>query len=184
LNFNFCEVDELSDFTTDFKIFSERIVSTYNEYSYLSKSYLYGRDLLSINWCEKIFENELNIEKVTLQKTIGIQIIESVYNWAGYFNKLYNVGIPYYEKMEVLKGEYFNLIIPDLTDIGFFMIDIEDIDKTILEILHETKTIKEIFNIIESYVEDDVINNHYVEFRNLVIESIRRLIINKAIQPI
>jgi len=184
LNSKYCEVEELSDFSNDFELFSKKTVSILNEHSFLSKSYLYGRDLLSINWCKEVFENIDQIENVVLQKTKGIHIIESSYNWAGLFNKQYSDGIPYYDEMQVLKGEYFNLIIPELTDIGFLFVDIEDIDKAILEFLVESRTIKEILNFMESYADDEVLTNHYPEFQNLIIESIRQLILNKAIKPV
>jgi len=175
---------ELMKFSNDFDLFSEELNIVIKAYVLLSDYYLYGRDMLAINWYKQVFGNGKDVENNLLSRTKGVQIIESSYNWAGLFNKNYRIGVTYYEELQILQGEYLNLIIPELTDMGYVMIDIEDIDRTILEMLNEPTTIKEILKTMEQYMDDEVIQFHYNEFQKLILESIKQLILCKAIYPI
>lgn len=167
----------------DFETFSESLSSSLKKCTTFSDSYFYGRDLSAVKWFRQIFENNSDYLKTKVIRTNGAYIIESRYDWSGLFNKHYRRGIPYYEELNIEEGLFSNLIIYELFGSGFMMYDIDDIEKMIFDLLADPLSIEEIIHSLKFYFDDDVIEKHFNEYQNLIIESIKYLILYKAIQP-
>ena len=179
---NHCPPDiEKEVFQSDFEIFYSQLISfLINNYSV---NELYKRDLSAQCWYRYLFADT----NTTLDRVIiccpQIKIIESSFNWSGLLNKSYRLIISYYSNMQVHKGDFLNLYIPEASDNGFSLYDINELDKEILFLLSEPLSISEVLIKMKIYFEDDVIQNHYEEYKKLIIGSIKQLVLKKAIHP-
>jgi hypothetical protein len=175
---------DVQHFKDDCHSFSEKLRSVMNENSNLSDYYLYGRDLKSVEWYAQVFGNKSNFQLINFVQTKGFYIIESSFNWSGLMNKLYRVGVQYYETLTVEEGIFFNLVVPEIIGGKVLLYDIDELAKAVLELLSEPKKITDILNTLEQYFEDEVIQNHYEAFKKLIEKVIKQLIQYKAIQPL
>lgn len=99
-------------------------------------------------------------------------------------NKFYRFGIPYYEYLnKVEKGQYHNLVVCELSELGFAVYDIDYVEKMILDLLTVPLTIGEVIKKLENSFEEDVIVNHYSDYQNYIIENIKHLVLYKVVKP-
>ena len=171
-------------FMSDCIAFSEKLTSVIKQNATVSEYYLYGRDLMSQRWYVQVFAPLLNFQHIHFVQTKGLHIIESSFNWAGLANKHYRVGVEYYERLDVLEGQFFNLVVPEIIGNKFLLYDIDELEKTVLERLSEPKNTNDLMAAMQQYFEEDVIENHYNVFSNFITKVVRQLILIKAIQPI
>lgn len=172
----------ISKLRKDFNQFSNKLVSELQKIKY-GPDFFFGRDLESQNWYCKLFSDTSKIEAMLIVKSEGILIIESRFDWAGIINKTQRVGIMYYDNLEIKVGQFFNVIIPEVTNFKLSIYDIDEMEKVLLEFLSTPKTIKSVFIEMEKYIEEDVKQNHIIEYRELVLTFIKQLVIKKAITP-
>jgi hypothetical protein len=174
------DIDKLSN---DFLVFSENLMITLKRNSKMSDNYYYGRDIAAVNWYQELFSIEGDFQNKIITKSEGLDIIESEFDWAGLMNKYSRVGVEYYENLELSKGLFFNLVVPEVYTKKYSLIDIDEFEKEILNQLSHPMSIKNLLLEMQLFVDDDVIQNHLNEFNNLVIEFIKQLVIKKVIRP-
>ena len=171
-----------SEMKKDFAVFYYSLITILKKN--LSFFYLYGRDLSATSWYRDLFADETNLLGQRIVKSAGIEIIKSQYDWAGIFNKHYRFGVEYYEQLQIQQGNFSNLIIPEISENRFSIYDINELDKLIIEFLSEPLSIRELLTEMQVYFEDEVIQNHYQSFVDVIVTSLKQLVIKKAIQPI
>jgi len=167
-------------FQSDFEAFYRQLIPLLKNNA---TEYLYERDLCAQHWYCDLFADTSTILNQSIIRSRETEVIESSFNWAGLFNKHYRVGSEYYTDLQINKGRFFNLIIHEISDNGFSLYDIDELDNAILLLLSEPSSITEILMKMQTYFEDDVLQNHYETYKNLILTSIKQLVIKKAIQP-
>jgi hypothetical protein len=73
--------------------------------------------------------------------------------------------------------------VPEASDNGFSLYDINEIDHAMLLLLSDPTSIGEILTKMQIYFEDEVLQNHYEAYENIIFTSIKQMVIKKAIQP-
>jgi len=171
---------DLNSLQNDLNHFYTKL-SNFLSYQYTS-IYLYGRDLESLNWyCDIFNSDKLGEKEIICCKEICI--VESEYNWAGILSKYKRVGIPYYRDLEIIKGHFINLIVPEVSDCQITMFDLDEMEKVILEKLFVPMSVGLLLSAMEVFVENDVLINHREVYNNLILTLIKQLVIKKAIKP-
>jgi hypothetical protein len=75
------------------------------------------------------------------------------------------------------------MVVAEVINSGFSLHDLDEMEKLILENLTEPATVNEMLNKLKVYVEEEVIENHYDEYKELVITMLKQLVLKKAIKP-
>ena len=89
----------------------------------------------------------------------------------------------FFGDLQAENGEFYNLIVQEASDNGFSLYDINNLEYAILQLLSKPLSIHEIITKLQLYCEDDVLQHHYEEFKNLMLKSIKQLVLKKAIRP-
>jgi hypothetical protein len=167
----------------DFAIFSEKLLRFVEMINGVDKEHIFERDIDAGNWFCKLFGNEAEVADKKIEKCKGPVVIDSSFDWAGLFNKYTRVGVKYYETLELEPGDFYNLVIPEINADGFSLLDIDEMEKTILEKLETPLSIKKLFGQMIDYVDEDIANNHLQEYNDLFIVMLKQLVLKKAIKP-
>ena len=208
LSKNFCGSAALKDTVVDDNkfiesentnlLFLKKISQTTNYTEYLEKfyydlikilnknisiSYLNKRDIESVEWYKRLFYSENFLEEIIV-KCPEIEIIISEYSWGELYKKYYCANTEDYQKIQIEKGKFYNLIVPEVSLNRFFWYEIDNLDNEILKNLTQPISIKDFLQIISQIFEDDVIENHYDVFLSLIKEYLTQLILKKAIKPL
>jgi hypothetical protein len=173
-----------NNFRMDFETFTKNLSEVLQANSHLSDYYLYGRDIESINWYCEIFGNNTELPNKIISRCKGLSIIESEFDWGGLINKNKREGITYYLNLQLLKGQFYNLVIPEISKEKYSLFDIDDLEKLILDHLCQPLSVKNLLLEMQVYVDEDVIQNNLETYNNLIIELIKQLVVKKAICPI
>jgi hypothetical protein len=168
-------------FLNDFEIFYLQLLSILTKNN--SLPYLEKRDIAAQYWYRDLFANPSEILNQRIARCQEVEIIPSSFNWGGLFNKYYRVGAGYYQTLQIEQGKYSNLIIPEISDNGFSLYDIDELDYAILQFSSKPLFIHELLVKMQMYFEDDVIQNHYEAYKNLIMTSLQHLVVKKAIRP-
>jgi len=164
----------------DFSLFYDSLITVLKKN--MSFLYLYGRDLSSSSWYRDLFSDETGLLTKQIVQSAGIEIISSRYDWAGLFNKHYRIGVEYYKKLQIKKGEYWNLIVQEVSDNRFSIYDIKYLYKMILDCLSEPLSINELLLRMHDCFDEEVIKDHYQSYINVIITCLKQLVIMKAIK--
>ena len=167
----------------DFDCFSTALIQAANKAALISQKFLYGRDVDSNDWYCQLFGNEFKVPQKVIERCTEIAVIESVFDWAGLINKHARVGIPYYESLQPYPGQFFNLIIPEVTVHRISFFDIDESEKLILDHLSQPKPIATLLAEMQSYAEEEVVFHHLEAYNSLMLTLIKQLVIKKAIKP-
>ena len=167
----------------DFKKLSDNIKSCFEQNTQFNSAYLYGRDIEAAKWYRELFEKEMEIQDKMISKCTEIHIVESTFDWAGLINKYNRIAVRYYEQLEIAEGNFYNLLIPEVTTNEFSFYDLDEIEKLILENITDSISIQDLQTRMHEYVEDDVLNNNLDEYHNLLLVFIKTLVLKKAIKP-
>ena len=172
----------ITSFQNDFEKFYSQLISflKVNDIT----DYLFERDLIAQHWYYDLFADMTVVNDKVVVFCPKSKIIESSFNWAGLFNKHYRVGTEYYSELQIEEGVFYNLVVPEATDNGFSLYDINELDHTIIAHLTEPLSINEILLKMQIYFDDDVLQNHYEAYKDVIISSIKALTLKKAIQPL
>ena len=168
-------------FQSDFHVFYQRLVSLLSEKNALGN--LHERDIAARQWYRNLFADSANTENQRIVRSPETDMIESSFNCAGLFNKHYRAGADYYSGLNVDKGAYYNLIVYENTDNGFSLYDMDEIDFAVFELLNEPLSVNELLFKMRPCFEDDVVENHFEAVENLILMSIKQLVVKKALQP-
>jgi len=179
---NYLAENHLAAFETDFAIFSGHLTARLEKIETISTAYLYGRDLFAVNWFCNIFGDQ-DIENKIIERCEMVDIISSVFDWAGMLNKSQRVGVQYYDELELAPGHFFNLVVPETTAQKISLFDIDESEKLLLDALNEPMAIKMLLLKMQSYAEDDILANHIETYNEFLIKVIKQLTIKKAIKP-
>ena len=169
-------------FQKDFDTFYQQIL-----YLLTHKHIVYDlleRDLSAQHWYRDLFADPSVLSSKVIVRCLETEIIESEFDWAGLFNKSYRDGTRYYEDLQITNGQFFNLIVLEATDNGFSLYDINKIDHELILLLSKQLSINETLNKMKIYFEEEMLQNYYEEFENLILTSIKQLVIKKAIRPL
>lgn len=167
-------------FRGDFDLFYKQLTSFLNTNN--DTEYFHKRDSLFLCLYRDLCINIPDVLNQTIVRCPETKTIESVFDWAGLFNKHYR-RIEYYSNLQAAKGRFFNLLVPEATDNGFSLYDISELDATILQQLSEPISIHELLLRMQPCFDEDVLENHYEAFQNLILTSVKELVIKKAIMP-
>lgn len=174
---------DLQKLENDFDAFVCDLTNVLSENEQISDDFLHGRDLDSGKWFADIFrDNSTVLDKIIIQSDV-LSVIVSEFDWAGLYNKYRRSGINYYLSFSLKEGLYYNLVIPEISEGGYSLIDIDELEKIILDHLIQPISIRELLSEMQSYVEIEVVRTHLDEFNSLIIEIIKQLIVIKAIKP-
>lgn len=166
----------------DFELFKEQINKFLTIRKNYSLAYLDERDYLSHNWYHEIFINKKNI-----QCSPVIHVIHSNYDWGKIYRSSKTSGIAYYDGNSInnlIAASYYSLLVGELSPEGFSLFDIDEFE---VIILNHTKIPISIHSLIEKlyqYVDEEVRLNCVDKFKALVYESLKTLILVKAIMPV
>jgi len=169
-------------FQSDFKTFYRQLLSFLQTND--SVESLSQRDLAAQHWVRHLFSESSGLLNQMIVRCAETEIIESAYNWAGLFNKNWRVGAGYYSDLQIESGQFYNLVVPEATDNGFSLYDINEIDNTLLQLLSEPMSISDVLIKMQDYFDDDILQNHSEVYQRLILTSIKELVIKKAIQPV
>ncbi|MDR2233476.1 MAG: hypothetical protein LBE56_10180 [Tannerella sp.] len=169
-------------FNDDFRLFYQKLISILKANK--NQKNVCKRDIAARNWYCELFIEQMEILDKMIVRCRETNIIQSSFDWAGLFNKYYRTGVDYYEKLKIESGHFFNLLVPEATDNGFSLYDINEIDYALLQLLSEPLPIRDLIKKMEDYFDSDVIQNHYDVYLNLILSSIKQLVIQKAIQTL
>ena len=169
-------------FQNDFDTFYSQLISFLKSDIY-KKYDLDKRDIEAQHWYRYLFSDMSAILNQVVVYCPLTKIIESSFNWAGLLNRHYRIAVKYYSNLQVYKGLFYNLVVLEASDNKFSLYDINELDQAILLLLSEPLSISEVLIKMQVYFEDDVLQNHYEDYKNLIITSIKQLVIKKAIQP-
>ena len=167
-------------FQSDFKTFYQQIISFLSANN--DTENLFKRDAAAQHWYRDLFADMSEISNKVIARCPKTEIIESSFDWAGLFNKHYRVGAGYYAALKIEQGHFFNLLVPEATDNGFSLYDIDEIDHVLLLLLSEPLSIHEILLKMQLYFEDEVLQNYYKAYKDVILKSIKELILKKALK--
>ena len=166
----------------DFKHFYHQLIVLLNKGR--SIFYLYGRDLESVHWYRNVFSDPVALPYRKLIKCQEAVVIPSAFDWGGLFNKFYRVGVKYYEQLQITSGEFFNLIIPEVSVAGFSLYDINYLDDVVMNQLTKPLSVNELLLKMRGYFEDEIIRDHYDSFYEVIISCVKHLVEKKAVKPV
>lgn len=167
-------------FQNDFDMFYNQLISFLSTKG--DMAYLHEKSLSSQCWYRDLFADDTRVLDQFVVRCPEIEVVESLFDWAGLFNKLYRV-VGYYSNLQVTKGTFFNLIVPEASDNGFSLYDISELDYLLLQLLCEPLSINDILIKMQLYFGEDVLQNHYESYKKLILTTIKEFVIKKAIQP-
>jgi hypothetical protein len=175
------DIDETL-FQSDFETFFRQLTSFLPISNNIE--YLFERDAAAQLWYRNLFADMSGILNKTIVCCPKTKIIKSAIDWAGLFNKYYRVGVGYYSDLKITKGSYNNLVVPEASDNGFSLYDINEIDNTLLLLLSEPLSVNEILVKMQIYFDNDVLQIHYEIYQNFIFNAIKELTLKKAIHPL
>jgi len=175
-------IDGNDEMKKDFAVFYDSLITKLKKN--LSPFYLYGRDLSAASWYRNLFSDETILLELRIVRSAGIEIISSQYEWEGIFNKHYRIGVKYYEKLQIQQGNYLCLFIPEISENRFSLYDINELDKLIIDFLFEPKSINELLYKMQVCFEEEVIQDHYQSYFDVIMTCLKQLVLKKAIQPV
>ena len=166
-------------FQRDFDAFYKQLFSflTAND----TAAYCAQRDVAAQHWYSDLFADMSCVLSKIVVRCPKTVIIESAFDWAGLFNKKYRIGARYYADLQITKGRFFNLIVLEASDNRFSLYDINCLDHALFQLLSCPVSINEILLSMQHYFDDDVLLNHYEAYKELILSSIKQLVIKKAI---
>lgn len=180
-NLSIFDTLNIEDVKTDFSFFRNNLLNQLSK-NHTTSEYLYGRDLFSQKWYSQLF-NSADLKEKIICKNKDIFITETKYDWGAVYNKLYRVGINYYELLKVEKGHYYTLVVQEASDDYISMYDIDEMEKIILDFISEPRMVKEVLKELEQYVEEEVLSEYYPQYEQMIFSFIKQLVVKKAIAP-
>ena len=169
-------------FLYDFKTFYEQIISFLQKDNHVND--LYKRDSSTQQWFDYLFADRTALLNCVVVRCPEAAIIKSSFNWAGLFNKDYRVAMDYYSTLQVEKRQFFNLIVPEATDNGFSLYDVNVITQPVFQHLSDPISVRELLVKLQMYFKVNVVQNHYDRYEMLIVSSLEHLVLIKAARPV
>lgn len=166
----------------DFEYFSNYILNRLNK-SNCSVKDLYIRDLNAQKWYCTLFSDYDNFYCKQLITTNSSFIFKNKFNWAEIYNAQVRFGISYYENIKLKSGKFLNLVVQEIDNNIISLYDIDEIEYRIYKLLKTKKSINYILYKCMKYFNEQVVNEYYKLYEELIITNIKQLIIKKAIRP-
>ena len=166
---------------SDFDVFYNQIISFLKKTESINS--LLERDSAARHWYRDLFGDHADIMNYIIVRCQAVEVVVSTFDWAGLFNKYYRIGVKYYFDLQLSEGQFFNLVVSESTDNGFSLYDINAIDYALLLLVSQPLSIKETLIKMQQYFEHDVLQNHYEMYKDLILTSIKQLVVHKAIRP-
>ena len=184
---NFQEAQEFPftkrDLRNDFNGFVKTLNEIVQSNEGIPACYLYGRDIDCIKWYPLLFNDATEIKNHFIAKCEEVLVFKSQFDWPRLLRSENSEGREYYKYIELFSGDFFNMAVPELFGEKYSLFDIDEMENTILLHLAKPLQIEELFIQMHCYVEDDIIENHLVEYENLIIAMLKQLVLKKAIKP-
>jgi hypothetical protein len=167
----------------DLALHKAEVAAHFNTIAAIDEKWLLGRDLESVHWWRRVFEEKtINGAVMLVPHTL---VVRSAYNWGAHFYAMHSVGRPFYETLQWEKGEYFTLVVPAAGEIMMNMYDIEDVEWHIIQKLTDGPlSVEKLMSELSALVEEDVIQNHWDAFVQMILAYLEQLILKKAIRHI
>lgn len=174
---------DLTHLKKDLISFSKKIIKTLKDLS-INDNFLYGRDLDSLDWGNRVFNNKEETKNQKLKQCAGSFVIKSKYDWAAILKAEHKIGAEYYDNFKIVLGDYYCLVIPEININKISLNDIDEFEYIVFNLLAQPATINEILTYMQQFVEEDVILSHYNIFEELILAFLKNLINIKAISPV
>lgn len=152
------------------------------KFASISKSYLLGRDILSTQYAQYIFEQPNSTYNLCIVSDALNERIISLFDWASFDN-----DYPVVEFNEFLTSgptEITTLVIPESYQRGYSLVGIDELDSLILEAAKEPTTILELFEHLRKAFDEDDFENSKPEFEKLIFGRIKRGFLNKSLKAV
>ncbi len=165
----------------DFYKFEESVNAFLEKANFFSKSYLNGRDSLSLGWYDSIIEKEQPFVASPV-----IRVIQSSYDWANLYREYKTPSQIYdnYDNKISEKGKYYTLIVSQLNPDGFSLFPINELEASILSFCESPINKKALINRLIEEPHTTFEGKSSDNFKTLIWECLTRLILMKALQPI
>jgi hypothetical protein len=176
--------EKLSQYTQDIAKFEEALSALATQkFNTISKNYLLGRDIASVQYAEKTFGRfELVLEKI-IEKDSAIQIVESQFDWTILDNPEYlYTNAP--KLLDQEPSEVYTLVVPECNEKGYSLVNIDRLDILILSIIEERKTIAVLLEQLKSSFDPNDLQDSKAEFEKLIFGRIKNGLQNKSIKAI
>ncbi|MDE6551910.1 MAG: hypothetical protein K2K98_02955 [Muribaculaceae bacterium] len=165
----------------DYDEFAKKINIFLQKSNSFSKSYLNGRDALSFYWYHRIMEEDQIFETSPV-----IEVIKSAYDWARLFREYKSFGMDYNttDCGISVRGNYYSLIISELNPDGFSLFDIDEFEAVILTACQSPVDKETLIDYLNKVEDSEIKEQPRTEFKTLIFERLKHLILMKAIQPV
>jgi hypothetical protein len=174
-NNSFLNKEQLLDLTS----FCQKLNNILSlKFRMISKDYLYARDISIVQYYEYLFQDTFNIYRTNISAEENIEIIETIYDWAFYFEKGTLSRIPNNNPKPIINIA----IIPECDRKGFSLVPLDDLDLVILKIVKLTKTIREILKELKVFFNESELQNEQLYFEKLILGRLKIGINNKIIK--
>ncbi|MDO7884249.1 DUF6734 family protein [Hymenobacter cheonanensis] len=182
--FSNCTADMRVLMANDLEVFLNAINDFLIYYSRINKKYLYAISLESNNWYSYLFADCSKLKDKLIVRCHEVKIIHSVFDWSGIYNKRTRIGVPHYKNLQINKGSFANLLIPEIYNNPISFYDLDELECIILEHLVKPQSLDNLIRVMHQYLDEDVLKNNLQEYESLIITFIRQLVLQKAVKPI
>ncbi len=176
--------EKLSQYTKDIEKFEEALSALATQkFNTISKNYLLGRDLASVQYAEKIFGGFGSVLEKFIEKDSVIQIVESQFDWT----ILESPEYLYANAQKLLDqepSEVYTLVVPECTEKGYSTVNIDSLDILILSIIEERKTVTSLLEQLKASFDPNDLEDSKAEFEKLIFGRIKNGLQNKSIKAI
>lgn len=156
------------------------LVSKFSQYSL---EYLYARDINFTAYFSIVFGDKEIGRNIKIITDPIYEILESQYDWSEVDSSEFGRKI-IMEQFDLAPLLNYTALVPECCTAGYSLINIDDLDLTILELCKNTSTINELFKALEpSFNPSDVID-YREEFEELISGRIKIALVKKLIKVV
>ncbi len=162
---------------TDLEQFEKRLTEiVLKNFSDISCTYLFARDLLGATYAEYLFGNSGQTYGKVIVADSLVEIIESQFDWSEIEMKPSFVDPP--------EGAVYTLVVPESDQHGYSLSNVDDLDLMLLQTIKDPIPVCELFEQVKSAFDPEDLQNSKPEFERLIFGRIKRGLLNKSIRVI
>jgi hypothetical protein len=151
-------------------------------YTY-SSEYLYARDITFTAYFSIVFGDKLSGRDINIITDSTYEIIESQYDWSEVdFSEFGRTVLM--EQLDLSPTLNFTALIPECDSIGYSLINIDELDLSILELCKKPSTINKILKELESSFDLADLEESREEFEELISGRIKIALSRKLIKVV
>lgn len=146
----------------------------------------FARRQLIQRWAHRWHHDIIDLKK-SFTTNDAIKVFVTRYNWPRYYRATKSSGIKYYANavMETPQpGEYYTLLIPGNEAKTPCVYDIDEFEAVIIEEVKEHNTLQDLEKSMTKYLANPTSESDCKKLKELIHESLSRLILMEAIRPL